>query len=724
MHTQVARVVPITALLLGVAVGLAAQERPSASLPLLTRIQDIRALSQDEGQRGYPVRFRATVTHFDEVLHTTLFVHDGAYGQFISVPANSDKFENWNQLRAGELVEIEGRTERGGFAPNVVPLKIRRLGEGPKPLGKRLTFSELLTGRYDCDYVDVSGVIQRAWLANEPKSRVMYADVAIGDGVVRAALWDSVPEDASRFIDARVHLEGNIGTIFGPSEQLRGLSLFAGRIRDIVVLESPPDPFSLPDRPIQKIFNYSSIGEVNRRIRVRGVVTAWIPGPPVEIRDFTTSATFRYVNNVLYMKDATGQLRIETEQSLEVRPGDVVEAAGFPAVTVGKPMLRNAVFRAVGTASEPKPLDLNAVEKDASEPAQAREHRKVLTPDYDAELVTLNARLLSIQAASTERVLVLSAGDTVFEARIRLSGDGANLRTIRDGSLLSVTGVYFYQGGPPPSFRLFLRRSEDVRLLAASPWWTMRDSVITSIIFALAIGVGGLRIRTLTARKHLEYQAVLNERSRVAREIHDTVEQGLSGISLQLEAVGGSLQTAPDTARQSLDVAQQMVRYSLEETRRSVMDLRAQALERSDLAGALEMLAHQMTLNTSAQANVYVSGPVQRLDASKEHHLLRIGLEALTNALKHGRATRIDIDLNFTPESTRLIVSDNGQGLEWAERATGGAHFGLQGVRERVDKLGGALDIWSAPGAGVRLAVTIPAPTHAPTATRVRLSEI
>jgi signal transduction histidine kinase len=716
----------IAAILSAIAAGLSAQERPSGSLPLLTRIQDIRALSQDEGQRGYPVRFRATVTHFDEVLHTTLIVHDGAYGQFISPPANSPKFENWNQLKAGQLVEIEGRTERGGFAPNVVPLKIRRLGDGPKPLGKRLTFSELLTGRYDCDYVDVSGVIQRAWLANEPKSRVMYADVAIGDGVVRAAFWDSLPNDASRFIDARVHLEGNIGTIFGPSEQLRGLSLFAGRIQDIVVLESPPDPFSLPERSIQRIFNYSSIGEVNRRIRVRGVVTAWIPGPPVEIRDFTTSATFRYVNNVLYLKDATGHLRLETEQSLEVHPGDVVEAAGFPAVTVGKPMLRNAVFRAVGTASEPKPVDLDAVaERDAREASasEVRERRKVLTPDYDAELVTLNARLLSVQAGSTERVLVLSAGDAVFDARIRVSGNDANLRTIRDGSLLSVTGVYSYQGGPPPSFGLFLRRPEDVRMLAAAPWWTLRDSVITTIIFALAIGVGGWRIRTLTARKHLEYQAVLNERSRVARELHDTVEQGLSGIALQLEAVEGSLQTAPDTARQSLGIAQQMVRYSLEETRRSVMDLRAQALERGDLAGALETLARQMTLYTSALANVYVRGPVQRLDASTEHHLLRIGLEALTNALKHGRATRIDIDLSFTPQSTRLIVTDNGRGLEWAERATGGAHFGLQGVRERVDKLGGALDI-SSTGAGTRLAVTIPARIQEPTTHRVRFSEI
>src|SRR6185436_21037015 len=182
-------------------------------------------------------------------------------------------------------------------------------------------------------------------------------------------------------------------------------------------------------------------------------------------------------------------------------------------------------------------------------------------------------------------------------------------------------------------------------------------------------------MRALTARKRREYQAVLSERSRVARELHDTVEQGLAGIALQLEAVDGSFETAPEAARESLNVARQMLRYSLEETRRSVMDLRSQALERSDLAGALETLAYQMTLNTPAQACVRVNGPVHRLDAAKEHHLLRIGLEALTNALKHGRATRIDIDLCFTPDSTSLVVTDDGQGLESAERATGGAHF-------------------------------------------------
>lgn len=686
----------ISAGLCAVTLDVSAQDGTAPSLPVLTRIADIRALSQADGERGYPVRIRATVTHFDENLVTTLIVHDGAFGQFVQPPADGVQVGEWKTLKAGDLVEIEGQTIHGGFAPDVRPTHIRRIGRGPLPDGRNLAFSEMLTGRYDCDYVQLEGVVQRAWLAGSERSKVMYADVAIEDGLVRAAFWDSSPEDLPRFIDARVKLRGNIGTIFGSTGQLRGVSLFAGRIQDMVVLEPAPDPFSLPERPIQRIYNYSSAGEVNRRIKVRGVVTVGVTGAPVAMADFTTSATFRYVVNVLYVKDATGGARIETEQIPWVRPGDVIEAAGFPAVSPGKPVLRNAVFRVLGNGTGPAPTDVSA---------------NVLTPDHDAELVRMKAQLLSVLRGPTERTLVLRTGDTVFEAGMDLAQDGAPIDDIRAGSLLSVAGVYSYQGGPPPHFRLYLRSPLDVQILSAAPWWTLRHTAVMVTILALAAGVGAWRTRTVTQRRRMEYQAVLHERTRVARELHDTLEQGLAGLALQLEAVDGSFRTAPERARESLNVARQMLRYSLEETRRSVMDLRAQALESRDLAGALESLARQMTLNTSAQAQVRVTGPVQRLDAAKEHHLLRIGLEALTNALKHGRATRIEIELRFAPDSTDLIVTDNGQGLESAERATGGAHFGLQGVRERVDKLGGMLDIDSTPGAGTRLAVVIP--THA-----------
>ncbi len=668
----------------------------AAALPVLTRIEDIRALSQDGGALGYPVRIRGTVTHFDEWQRTTLVLHDGAFGQFVLNPVDSAKAGAWADLKTGDIVEITGHTVRGGFAPNVVPEDVRKIGRSVLPPGRSVAYSAMLTGRYDCDYVNVVGVVQRAWLSSDPLSHVMFADVALEDGIVRASFWDyASPADLRRFIDARVELRGNIGTIFGRTEQLRGVSLFAGRIGDVRVIEAAPDPFALPERAIRNIYNYSPAGEVNRRIRVRGVVTARISGTPVAMSDFTTSATFRYLVNVLYVRDESGGVRIETEQTPAVRVGDLVEAAGFPAVTPGKPILRNAVLRVLGQGRAEGPIDV------------APDH--VLTPDHDAELVRVNGRLLSVVSGTTERVLVLRVGDAIFNAGLEAGPAAGEVDRMRPGSLLSVTGVYSYQGGPPPSFRLFLRSADDVHVVAAAPWWTMSHTAVMVGILAVAAGLGGLWMRAVARRKRQQYQAVLNERTRVARELHDTVEQGLAGITLQLEAVSGSFQSAPDTARQSLDVARQMLRYSLEETRRSVMDLRSQALESLDLAGALSSMARQMTLNTRAEAHVRVSGARPRPDAAADHHLLRIGLEALTNALKHGAASRIDIELRFTPEATTLVVTDNGCGMASDASLAGGAHFGLQGIRERTDKLGGVLEIEGRPGSGTRLAVTVPA---------------
>jgi signal transduction histidine kinase len=255
---------------------------------------------------------------------------------------------------------------------------------------------------------------------------------------------------------------------------------------------------------------------------------------------------------------------------------------------------------------------------------------------------------------------------------------------------------------------MFLRSAQDVTVLAAAPWWTLQHTAVMTLILALGGGAAGFWARAAGRRKRDQYQAVLMERSRVARELHDTLEQGLAGISLQLEAVAGNLEASPTHARHSLDVARRMLRYSQEEARRSVMDLRAQALESRDLAGALTDLARQMAQAAGALAFVRVEGTPRHLDASDENHLLRIGLEALTNALKHSGARRIDILLRFGVDFVELSVQDDGCGLPDAPEKLPGGHFGLLGIRERVDKLGGVLQLDSAQGAGTRVAVTVP----------------
>lgn len=694
---------------LALLIALAALPAPAAAapqegprLPLLSTVGAIRALSQDEAARGYPVDVRATVTHVDESAHASLIIHDGVLGQFVFPPERLAAIPLWRELRRGDVVEIEGRTARGGFAPNIRPTAMRRLGHAPMPRAKQIPFAAMLTGRYDCDYVEIEGVIQRTWLPSDPKLRTLFADVAYEDGVVRATFWDFTDADLARLVDARVRLRGNIGTLFGSTEQLRGVSLFVGRTADIGVIEAAPDPFALPTRSVRSLYNYSPAGEVNRRIRVRGIVTGYRRGRPVDVRDFTTTAPFRHQRSVLYVDDGTGGARIETEQEPDLRPGAVVDVAGFPAVTPAKPILTNAVVKVAGSGAQPAPLRLAGT--------------GVLTPDNDATLVRMDAQLLSVLSNPADRTFVMKVGETVFDAELEGTAIGS-LDHIRPGSVVAVTGVYAYQSGPAPSFRLLLRSPEDIVLLSAAPWWTLRHTGVMLAI--LSLGAWGVAVwaRASGRRKRQQYQAVLTERTRVGRELHDTLEQGLSGIALQLEAVAATLRSSPARAQQSLNVARQMLRYSIEETRRSVLDLRSQALESRDLGGALEELTRQTTIGTRATAHVRVEGTAVRLDASQEHHLLRIGLEALTNALKHSGASHIDLVLRFDAGRVTLAVRDNGCGMGEGAQDLRTHHFGLQGIRERVDKLGGVLTIDGTAASGTCVSVTVP--VHRPVFTRV-----
>ena len=133
-------------------------------LPVLTEIKSIRALSQAEAARGYPVRIRGVITHYDELQSNTLFIFDGASGQFIQAPANSSLVA-WGPIRTGDTIEVAGRTVRGGFAPNVVPDEIRDLGAIGRPTPLHVPYALLMSGRHDCEYVEVVGVIRRAWLS-------------------------------------------------------------------------------------------------------------------------------------------------------------------------------------------------------------------------------------------------------------------------------------------------------------------------------------------------------------------------------------------------------------------------------------------------------------------------------------------------------------------------------------------------------------------------------
>ncbi|MBZ5619308.1 MAG: hypothetical protein LAQ69_11385 [Acidobacteriia bacterium] len=228
-----------------------------------------------------------------------------------------------------------------------------------------------------------------------------------------------------------------------------------------------------------------------------------------------------------------------------------------------------------------------------------------------------------------------------------------------------------------------------------------------AMLAACAWAVYQLRLRQIRYR----FALVLEERARLAREIHDTLAQGFVGISSQLDAVAMCLADQTTPARTFLDLARRMARHSLTEARRSVMDLRASALEGQDLAAALESGTRMWTAGSGVGVDVDITGTPGALPQEMEQHLLRIAQEAVANALKHAGASKISVKLHMEAGKLYLRIQDNGRGFEEdGVFASRGGHFGLIGMRERAERLGGELQLSSHPGEGTEVEVKVPLP--------------
>jgi signal transduction histidine kinase len=213
-----------------------------------------------------------------------------------------------------------------------------------------------------------------------------------------------------------------------------------------------------------------------------------------------------------------------------------------------------------------------------------------------------------------------------------------------------------------------------------------------------------------TANQHLqdraeqiEQLATVNERNRIAREIHDGLAHALTVVHIQLEAAQTLLESSPERARAALVKAQQLAHEGLNEVRRSVVLLRGTAPERPPLMAAIELLARETTAE-NVTASLRVEGSPRRLPEPTEFTLYRAVQEALTNVRRHAAARSIDITLGFSsPDSVRLCIQDDGVGAQ-----LGGRGFGLVGLHERVELAGGSVAITTAPGEGFRLELEVP----------------
>ncbi len=223
----------------------------------------------------------------------------------------------------------------------------------------------------------------------------------------------------------------------------------------------------------------------------------------------------------------------------------------------------------------------------------------------------------------------------------------------------------------------------------------------------LGLGLTAHRLQVRGVRKR--FLATLAERGRIARELHDSLLQGMAAAAMRLRALRKKLAGASEPAvTDELRAVEELVAASIVETRQVVLDLRERSGPTPELGAALSLLARQQTEGTPVRTEVTVEGPARPLAPEVQRELLRIAGEAVKNAVLHAAAGRIDIQLRYAADGLTLSVADDGQGFDPA-RAPAAGHFGLQGLRERAARLG-KLALDSAPGRGTRVQVQVSTP--------------
>jgi signal transduction histidine kinase len=229
------------------------------------------------------------------------------------------------------------------------------------------------------------------------------------------------------------------------------------------------------------------------------------------------------------------------------------------------------------------------------------------------------------------------------------------------------------------------------------------------LLAAIAAGIFVL-IRLRVSRAEREFKAVLGERSRIAREIHDTLAQGYVGISVQLEVLAELLrQRRVDDAQKHLNQAREQVRSGLADARQSIWALRTQDSRETTLPVKIRRIAERAQGN-GLEAHFNLFGAYRALPAETEQEILRIAQEAIHNVKKHAGASELTVQLKYLPDEVGLEVRDDGKGIETNGKfEPGPGHYGLTGMKERAAAIGGTLEVSGAPGEGTTVRLKAPA---------------
>ncbi len=689
---------------------------------VLTRVAEVRALSREEAAKGLPVRLRGVVTWQDTDPMPDFFVHDGEWNVWVgrAIATNRKIWQGGEPAvkdsEVGALVEIEGVTDPGGYAPCILPVRFRRVGSGPVPEARRLPVERLLSGSEDGQRVMVEGVVQEISLPDQfGDSKVM---IMVDGHPCRVASENGRELDAAKLVDARVRVKGLLVPLPNLRAEVAGLRMNVMGAADFEVLDAPPaDPFLAPRVSLNRLLPFSPEANPYHRKVTQGVVTLSVPG------------------EFFFMQEDANSVRVQSETA-EVRPGDRVEVAGFIDTSHTLAALIGAIVRPLGRSEVPAPVDVT-VDR-ILHPNFRSVFEKVADADFSGRLVRFPGKLVRIERREMDLppALLMASGDYVFPAFLPAS----NLRMPEnwvEGAELELTGVSELdfkedattQGSISISgFRLWLRSPQDVRVLSVPSWWTPQrlTMALSGVAAVLVLAMGwNFALRRLlmkrsllleeVMREHrdseLEFQGAQQERRRLASDLHDGLQQLMAGAAYRVEAAVAHLGEIPLVVEEQLTAARRALVRSQAGLREALWGLQHMEEDSDDFVA---LLRHAVgTVEHWPVGAVSVTGRGEPFPVSRKvmGSLLLLMQETVGNAFKHGAARQVRVALEYDPEYLEMRIDDDGSGFS-PDQVPGPreGHFGLESIRLRMKWLGGSVEVRSSPGDGTSIICTVPKP--------------
>jgi len=703
-------------MVLALGILLAGMPAVSTAQEPITRIAEARSLARTEAARALPVKLRGVVTWRGEgPLRGAMVVQDESAGIYVNGDLarargfwQGDEAE-WAAVQVGALVEIEGVTDRGGNSPPIVPRTVRIVGEQALPAARSMEPARFFSGAEDCQRIEVRGVVQGI------RTQLPYLTLMLdaNPGRFMALIPAAALPNPEALVDAEVRLTGAPHSRFNTRGEFLMPNIALNGPADLVVEKpAPSGPFEAPKVALNAIAEFRPEPLNAHRLRVEGTVTYAGPG------------------DLLFIEDGGTGIRVKVLHSVPVKAGDRVEVAGFVDESQHFRGLAYAEVRKTGRGPVEEPINVQPEEIVTVNTRSARSSLIAHPGDFNGRLIRFEATLVDIlETVPGQQRLVLATRNSSVIATLPMS-DSGNPDFFPAGSKLSVTGVAqlvfdpdAFIGGAVAPLRVdvLLRGPADIVILEVPSWWTR-----TRVLYALA-GVAGafgaavlwvtlLRRRVgvqatqlaaeMRARREsaVEFQATLRERNRLAANLHDTLLQTVGGIGYQLDACEASAGRDGVAVGPQLEVARRMVDHAAAELRGSVWALRALPLHGRSLPEALRELAGHVGMGHATHIEVRTASPLPEVPEFISGNLLLIVQEALHNALKHAHPTHIVVAAAVEGKEISVTIQDDGQGFAMgSERGPAQGHFGLAGMKERVDRLAGRLEIDSTPGQGTTI---------------------